>query len=118
MADARSVTVRGPQRQGVGVALRCMTDLAGGLVVADGMVTSEWEEHRLVGVRHTGRLIRGVGAFELEPTAWGTRLDWWEEVDPPFGGLGEAVTSLAIVPRVQRLFRSSLANLKRLCEQP
>jgi carbon monoxide dehydrogenase subunit G len=118
MADARVVTVRSDHRRGPGVVLRCMTNVAVGVVVADDMVITEWEEGRLVGVRHTGRLIRGVGAFELHPTAWGTRFLWWEEVDPPFGGLGEMLTTLAVAPAVARLFRSSLAALKRVCEPP
>jgi carbon monoxide dehydrogenase subunit G len=116
MADARSVTVLSPQREGTGVVLRCMTDIAAGLVVTDDMTVSEWDPPHTLAVRHLGRLIRGVGAFELEPTEHGTRLTWWEEIEAPFGGLGETVASLAVVPYVRRVFRGSLAGLKRLAE--
>jgi uncharacterized protein YndB with AHSA1/START domain len=116
MRDARSVTVLSPHREGVDVTIRCMTDIAAGVVVTDDMVTTEWVEDEVLGVRHLGGLIRGVGAFELEPTRQGTRFVWWEEVDPPLGALGEAVTGAAIVPMVERVFRASLADLKRVCE--
>lgn len=116
MRDARSVTVQSPHREGVDVVVRCRTDIAGGLVVNDDMVTTEWKEPEVMAVRHVGRLIRGVGAFELSPTPYGTRFTWWEEVDAPFGPLGEAVANVALVPAVRRVFRSSLAALKRVCE--
>jgi hypothetical protein len=67
-------------------------------------------------VRHTGRLIRGYGAFDLEPTPSGTRVVWWEEVDPPLGPVGEALTSMVVVPVANRVFQASLARLKALCE--
>lgn len=116
MQDARSVTVLSPHREGVDVVVRCRTDLLGGLVVTDDMVTTEWEQPRVIGVRHLGGLIRGVGAFELEASPYGTRFTWWEEIDPPFGALGESLTSVLLAPHVQRLFRTSLAALKRVCE--
>ncbi|HVM00310.1 MAG TPA: SRPBCC family protein [Egibacteraceae bacterium] len=116
MRDARSVTVLSPNREGTDVVVRCRTDIIGGLVVTDDMVTTEWDEPRVIGIRHLGWLIRGVGAFELAPTRHGTLFTWWEEIDPPLGPLGEAVTTLAVVPRVRRVFRGSLAALKRVCE--
>lgn len=116
MRDARSVEVTSPHRTGPDVVLRCRTDIAAGIVVTDVMVTTEWEDERIVGVRHTGWPIRGVGAFELEPTPHGTHFTWWEEVTAPLWGLGEAVTTLLVVPQVRRVFRASLAGLKRECE--
>jgi uncharacterized protein YndB with AHSA1/START domain len=118
MIDARSVTVLSRQREGGGTLVRCRTDLLGrgGPVVTDDMVVTDWDPSRTLAIRHLGRLIRGVGAFELEPTAHGTRVTWWEEIDPPFGGLGETAASLVVVPAVRRVFRASLAGLKRLAE--
>lgn len=116
MRDARSVEVVSAHRTGPDVVVRCRTDIALGIVVTDEMVTTEWKDERLVGVRHTGWPIRGVGAFEMEPTRHGTHFTWWEEVSAPLWGLGEAVTTLLVVPPVQRLFRSSLAALKHVCE--
>lgn len=117
MADARSVDVLSPAREGVGVVLRCMTDIAGGIVVTDDMIVTEWKPEREIAIRHLGWLIRGVGAFEIEPTQHGTLFRWWEEVTVPFGSLGETVAGAAVVPTVTRVFRRSLAGLKRVCEQ-
>lgn len=117
MVDARSVTVLSSQREGVGVVLRCRSGY-GPVVLSDDMATTEWQPPRLLGVRHVGRVIRGVGAFELQATSRGTRLLWWEEIDAGFGGFGEAVAQILIVPLVTRVFRRSLANLKRVCESP
>lgn len=116
MVDARSVTVLSPQREGIGVTLRCMTSPVRGIVLTDDMVVTEWDPHRTLAIRHLGPLVRGVGAFELEPTDDGTRFTWWEEIDPPLGAVGDAIASVAVVPLVTRLFRASLAALKRVCE--
>ena len=117
MQDARRVEVLSEHRTGSGVRLRVATDIAAGIVVTDEMVTTEWEPQRVIGVRHTGWLIKGTGAFELEPVSGGTVFTWWEEIDPPLGALGEAVTAAVVVPFVRRVFRRSLAALKVLCEQ-
>ena len=118
MVDARRVTVLTPHREGPDVRIRCHTGLPPPLAIPDDMVTTEWYEHSTVGVRHVGRLIRGYGAFDLEPIPSGTRVVWWEEVQPPLGPVGGVVTDAVIVPLVNRLFRASLARLKALCESP
>jgi carbon monoxide dehydrogenase subunit G len=115
MVDARAVEVLSDRREGPGVVLSVATDIAG-LVVTDTMETTEWEHERVIGVRHTGWLIQGVGAFELVPTAAGTHFTWWEEVEAPLGPLGEAAATLVVAPLVRRVFRRSLANLKRVSE--
>lgn len=115
MVDLRSIKMLSEQRAGVGVAVRCYTDILG-VAVRDDMVVTEWEPSEVLGVRHIGRLIAGVAAFELTPTELGTRLVWWEEVDAPLGGIGDAVAGLVIVPWVTKVFRRSLARLKRISE--
>jgi carbon monoxide dehydrogenase subunit G len=115
MKDVSSMTVLSPAREGVGVVVRARTRLFG-VTVNDDMVVTEWEPPRVLAARHLGPLIRGVGAFELEPTAHGTHLTWWEELSVPLGGLGNAVVEVVVSPVMERLFRASLANLKRLCE--
>lgn len=125
MGDARSVTVLTPRREGLGVVIRAETDLLG-LVVSDDMEVTEWREPgerdepgAVIGIRHLGRLIRGVGAFELEPLPDGaTRFTWWEEVEAPLGTFGDTLASFLIVPWVSRVFRGSLTALKRVCEAP
>lgn len=115
MVDARAVEVVGQRREGLGTRLRCPTDLAFGVVVTDQLEVVEWTPPHMLGVRHTGAVIRGVAAFELRATHHGTHLRWWEEIDPPLGPLGW-LGGLAAAPLVRRVFRRSLANLKRLAE--
>jgi uncharacterized protein YndB with AHSA1/START domain len=117
MQDARSVAVLSPHREGLDVVLRCRTDIAAGVVVIDDMITTAWQEQRLIAVRHLGKIIRGHGAFELVPTPEGTQFTWWEEIAAPFGPLGDRAAGILVVPLVSRVFRRSVAALKRVCEQ-
>ncbi|HVM18369.1 MAG TPA: SRPBCC family protein [Egibacteraceae bacterium] len=115
MVDASSVRVLGERRSGAGVQLRCRTNILGALVDDDLEIT-EWDEPSVLGVRHLGWVIRGVGAFELAPTAHGCHVTWWEEAQVPFGAVGDAAAGIVVVPWVTRVFRRSLARLKRVAE--
>lgn len=117
MVDARSVQVLTAIREGVGVTLRCRTDILG-VVVNDELEVTEWQEPAVLGVRHTGLLLRGAGAFELTATPYGTRLVWWEEAEAPLGSVGDALAGALVAPWVNRVFRRSLARFKRVCETP
>jgi len=116
MLDARAVEVLTAARQGVGVTLRCPTNLLG-FVVDDRMRVTAWEEPRVLGVEHLGRIITGTAAFELTPTATGTEILWWEEITPPLGALGALGARLLVAPLVRRVFRRSLANLVAVAEE-
>ena len=121
MQDARSVTVTSPQREGVGVTISVPTDIAFGIVVTDVMEVTRWDPQQRIDVRHTGRVIRGHGAFELHPTRLpdggeGTLFTWWEEVDAPLGRLGDRAAQLLVMPWVSRVFRRSLRALKAHAE--
>lgn len=115
MVDASRIDVVSGAREGVGVLLRCRTDILG-VGVNDDLVVTEWSPARVLGVQHLGWVIRGVAAIELTPTPYGTHVTWWEEADIPFGVVGETVASPVVVPWVHRVFRRNLANLKRICE--
>ena len=115
MDDASSVEVCTPEREGVGVLLRCRTNILG-ISVNDDLAVTEWSPGAVLGVRHRGRLIRGVAAFELTQTAYGTHVQWWEEAEAPLGAVGETIAPAVVVPWVKRVFRRNLANLKRTCE--
>ena len=122
MQDARAVTVTSPHRSGVGVTIDVPTTIALGLEVLDRMEVTEWVEGRKIVVRHTGRVIRGSGAFQLSPTrmhdgAQGTIFTWWEDIDAPLGRLGDAVARYTAVPIVSFVFRRSLRALKRVAEE-
>jgi carbon monoxide dehydrogenase subunit G len=130
MQDARSVAVTSPQRTGVGVTLHVPTDIALGLVVTDTMEVTGWQEPAADGpargvgrieVRHTGKVIRGHGAFEVQPTRRpdgeeGTLFTWWEQVDAPLGRFGELVAQRIAMPYVGMVFRRSLRALKAVAE--
>ncbi|HUH06597.1 MAG TPA: SRPBCC family protein [Egibacteraceae bacterium] len=116
MADAQWVRVLTPQRQGPGVIIRARTDIVARLRVDDDMIVTQWCELERIGVRHLGRIIRGSGAFELQPSGAGTRFTWWEELELPLGPVGAAAGRLLIAPYVSRIFRRSLAQLKQVAE--
>ena len=115
MLDAKEVHVTSEHREGVGVELRCPTNLLG-FTVQDTMRVTRWEPPHVLEVVHTGRIITGIGAFELSERDGGTRIGWWEEVDPPLGALGEFGANLFVAPIVRRIFRRSLRNLARASE--
>jgi hypothetical protein len=117
MLDAKEVHVTSPHREGLGVELRCPTNLLG-FTVQDTMVVTGWEEGRLLEVTHTGRIITGKGAFELsDRPEGGTRIGWWEEVDPPLGVIGELGAQVFVLPIIRRIFRRSLRNLAARAEE-
>jgi len=116
MLDAKAVHVTSAHRTGLDVEILCPTNLFG-LTVQDRMRVTGWDEPRYLEVTHLGRIITGTGAFELtELSPDRTRIDWWEEVDPPLGAFGEFGARLVVLPFVRRLFRRSLANLAALAE--
>jgi hypothetical protein len=117
MLDAESVEVLTPEREGEGVTIRCPTNLLG-VTVEDVMRVTGWDEPHRLEVTHLGRIITGSGAFELTDTAsGGTRIDWYELIDPPFGALGEWGASTLVRPLLARLFTRSLRGLAELSEQ-
>jgi carbon monoxide dehydrogenase subunit G len=116
MLDAESVEVLTPERTGEGVVLRCPTNVLG-VTVEDVMRVSGWEEPTYLEVTHLGRVITGHGAFVLEPLGAGrTRITWWEEIDPPFGAVGEWGASRVVRPVLAVVFGRSLARLAALAE--
>lgn len=117
MLDAKSVEVLTPEREGAGVTIRCPTNLLG-VTVEDVMRVTGWDEPSRLEVTHLGRVITGSGAFELVALADDrTRIDWWEEVDPPLGALGEWGASTLVRPVLRRIFTRSLRNLVALAEE-
>jgi hypothetical protein len=117
MLDAKAVHVTSAHRVGEGVELRCPTNLLG-FTVQDTMRVTGWETGRYLEVTHTGRIITGTGAFELSDRGdGGTRIGWWEQIDPPLGQVGELGARVVVLPIVRRIFRRSLRNLARRAEQ-
>jgi hypothetical protein len=75
--------------------------------VLDAMLITRWEPPVRVEVRHTGRVVRGSGVFEIRPRGAGCTLVWTERVDLPLGALGRAGWPLAR-PAVRAGLRLSL----------
>jgi uncharacterized protein YndB with AHSA1/START domain len=92
LTDVRAVEGDG---QGVGGRLAATTGLRlpGGrrVGVLDTMLITGWEFPRRVDVRHTGRVVRGTGSFEVRPRGdGGSTFIWTEGLDLPLGVLGRA----------------------------
>ena len=74
--------------QGVGGAIEAFTGL-GRVGFLDTMEITLWEPPAKCHVLHTGRLIKGTGAFEVEPRGPRTSsFIWREDLELPLGALG------------------------------
>ncbi|MCW2725692.1 MAG: hypothetical protein JWN35_2613 [Frankiales bacterium] len=74
--------------QGVGGRLEAFTG-RGRLGFLDPMEITLWQPPRACHVLHTGRVVRGTGAFEVEPRGdQRSRFLWREDLDLPLGALG------------------------------
>jgi uncharacterized protein YndB with AHSA1/START domain len=100
---------------GVGAALTARTGL-GPVGFLDTMEIIDWAPPRRCVVRHTGRVVRGEGAFEVEPLLdGGSRFVWSEWLLLPFGLAGElGFVALRWVARAG--LRHSLASFARWVE--
>jgi hypothetical protein len=83
--------VRGTVRSGVGVGagLEAFTGVRG-IGFLDTMEITAWEPPHRCDVRHTGRLVRGTGVFEVLALPGGrrSRFVWQENLDLPLGLVG------------------------------
>ena len=82
----------------------------------DTMQVTHWQPPRRCLVRHDGRVIRGVAAFEVEELETGrSRFVWSEWLDLPLGRLGQ-VGWLAISPVARVALQLSLSRFARFVE--
>ena len=78
----------------------------------DTMTIAEWQPpHRCV-VRHSGRVVRGTGVFEVVPAGAGSEFRWTERLDLPLGVAGRWGWRLAR-PLAQRGMDVSLRRFAR-----
>lgn len=85
----------------------------GPLGFLDTMVIIAWEPPHRCAVRHTGTVVRGSGAFEVEPGPDGTsRFVWSEWLELPFGQLGQ-LGFLLVRPLVVAGINHSLRRFPR-----
>lgn len=74
--------------QGVGGRMEAFTGF-GRVGFLDSMQITLWEPPHRCHVVHTGRVVRGTGAFEVEPRGDGrSTFVWREDLDLPLGLLG------------------------------
>jgi hypothetical protein len=82
----------------------------------DTMVIDDWTPPNRVGVRHTGRLIRGEGRFDLVDLPGGRcRVTWSELIDLPLGPAGR-VAWIAVGPLARLMLHTALRRLAKLFE--
>ena len=74
--------------RGVGGSISARTGL-GPIGFVDTMDITRWDPPRACHVRHTGTLVKGTGAFEVEPRGDGlATFVWSEQLELPLGVLG------------------------------
>ena len=108
----RPVTADG---RGVGAQIEAFTGL-GRLGFVDTMEITRWEPPYACDVLHTGRLVRGTGAFEVEergPAA--STFVWSEDLILPLGPLGRLAWPV-VKPVFAYLVRLSLRRFARWVE--
>lgn len=95
---------------GVGAGMEAITG-AGRLGLLDTMTITVWEPPYRCEVMHTGRVIRGTGAFEVQARGEGARFVWSEWLELPLG-LGQ-VGWLAARPLFAAGVQASLRRFAR-----
>jgi carbon monoxide dehydrogenase subunit G len=85
---ATQVRVVDGDGESVGSKVEAVTGI-GGLGVSDTFEIVEWEPPQRCVVRHTGRVVRGLGVFEVLPRNGCSLFSWTEELMLPLGVLGQ-----------------------------
>jgi carbon monoxide dehydrogenase subunit G len=101
-------------RGGTGVGAEVVARTGIGLVgFADTMVITEWDPPRRCVVRHTGRVVRGLGIFEVTRAGRQSEFRWTEQLQLPWplsGRLGR----WTVVPAARCGLDASLRRFARL----
>jgi hypothetical protein len=101
------VEVTSKIREGVGTSIAAFTGI-GKLGLMDHMTVTAWQPPNICDVLHTGRIIKGMGRFELtQIDAFTTRFDWSEEIQAP------RAIFLLIAPGLYAGVRISLMAFRR-----
>lgn len=120
---ATTVRTVGGDGRGVGGRIEAFTGF-GRFGFLDTMVVTEWLPPTWCAVRHTGRVVRGTGEFEVaekgEPEGGnvpsGSIVTWREDLEIPGGRLGElafALTRPAVEYAVLRCLKRFAAQVER-----
>jgi hypothetical protein len=99
--------------QGVGARLEAFSGI-GPVGFVDPMEITLWQPPRACHVRHLGRVVKGTGAFEVEPRGDGrSRFHWREDLDLPLGVVGR-LGWLLVRPLFAYAVQLSLRRFARL----
>lgn len=113
------VTTVDGEAQEVGGRIEARTGLPlpGGrrLGVLDRMTITGWEPPTVVDVRHTGRVVRGTGSFQVRERDGGSTFVWVETLELPLGALGRLGWPL-VKPAFVAGVRLSLRRFARYAE--
>lgn len=114
LATRVAITSSGDGRS-LGATLSAVTGI-GPLGVLDTMEVGEWAPPRRCVVRHTGKIVRGDGVFEVvELGPERARFLWTELLDLPLGALGRFGWPI-VRPAFRVGVEQSLRKMARLCE--
>jgi hypothetical protein len=80
----------------------------------DQMVISEWDPPRRCVLKHTGRVVRGTGIFEVAAHGAGSQFRWTEDLELPAPPAVGRLAGLVITPLAEWALRSSLRRFARL----
>jgi carbon monoxide dehydrogenase subunit G len=97
---------------GIGAEVVARTGI-GPIGFADTMVITEWDPPRRCVVRHTGRIVRGLGIFEVTGSGQQSEFRWTERLQLPWplsGQLGRRM----VVPAARWGLDASLRRFARL----
>ena len=78
----------------------------------DTMIITKWDFPKLCEVTHTGKVVKGVGLFEVYNDTKITYFSWTEYIEIPFGILGK-IGWLFISPIIKLGLKYSLRRFKR-----
>jgi carbon monoxide dehydrogenase subunit G len=81
----------------------------------DTMVITEWDPPRRCVVRHTGKVVRGIGIFEVVPRGAVSEFRWTERLSMP-GPLVAALGRWTVAPLSRAGLAYALRRFARLAE--
>ena len=112
MLEMSDIVVTSETREGVGVRARA-TIRIGGIRTTDLVRVDVWKPAEQLGMAHEG-WVKGRGDMWLSSIGYDrTKLDWREELHPPWGILG-AVGLRAFRPLIRRTFLRDIAILQNI----
>ena len=97
---------------GLGAKVYARTGI-GAIGFTDTMIITHWDPPRRCVVRHTGRLVRGVGVFEVAPAGAGCEFRWTEQLHLPLATAGRLAWQV-VRPLAQRGMDMSVRRFARL----